>query len=238
MYKLPALLIAATLFLNTHSWSQKKLTLSAFTGSGISFFGGPGATDKSNYHISDVSGLPNTMANPYGKKPFTNFLAGLQADITLPSKWILALSSQYEHSGAKLTGDSIISRIGNTKTDGKFQRYYDYISINPQIGRILFQKTITLIVHTGLDYTSRLDRGEQFDYTNQSGQRYSVGYSGGEPEVNDLRVTVGASVTRKKWNMDINYKHGLVNYWKDGPAKVYARLLHIRLQYAILIKKI
>jgi len=241
MYKLPALLIAANFLLSVPSWSQKKLTLSAFTGSGISFFGGPGAVSNSTYYRSGLpfpSPIPDTMANPYGKKPFTNFLAGLQADITLPSKWILLLSSQYEHTGGSLTSDSVVSPSGTIKTNGKYNRYYDFISVNPQIGRIIFQKVITLTLHTGIDYTSKLNRGDDFDYTNQNGQKNSIGYDGGEPEKNDLRVSFGASVTRKKWSVGINYKHGLVNYWKYGPEKVYARLLHIRVQYAFLSRRI
>jgi hypothetical protein len=238
MHKISALLIVTTIFLNVSLWSQKKITFSVFTGSGFSFFGGPGAVGKSHYHLSDVSSIPNNMDNPYGKKPFTNFMAGLQADMTLSSKWVLLLSSQFEHTGGRLTCDSVFSRMGGIKVDGKFHRYYDFISINPQIGRIVFQKAVTVSVHAGMDYTSRLDRGEQFDYTNQNNQKYSIGYQGGEPEVNDLRITIGAAVTRKKWGLDINYKHGLTNYWKDGPAKVYARLLHIRLLYAFWSKKI
>jgi hypothetical protein len=238
MHRITVLLIVTTILLNVPLWSQKKFTLSAFAGSGLSFFGGRGAVSKSNYYLSDVSGIPGYMANPYGKKIFINFLAGLQADITLPSKWIFLLSSQYEHTGGRLTGDSVVSRAGSIKTNGKFERYYDFISINPQIGRIVFQKAVTLSLHAGIDYTSRLDRGEQFDYTNQNGERYSIGYQGAEPEVNDLRITFGASVMRKKWSLDINYKHGVVNYWKDGQANAYSRLLHIRLLYAFWSQKI
>jgi hypothetical protein len=234
MYKLPVLLITASLILGIPSWSQKKLTLSAFTGSGISFFSGAGAVNNSTYYISDVPSIPNTIGQPYGKKPFANFLAGLQADLTLSSKWTLSLSSQYEHTGGKLAIDTIISRTGMTKADGKYKRYYDFISINPQIGRILFQKLVRLTIHTGIDYALKLDRGEQSDYTDQT----STAYSGDEPEVNDLRITFGTSVSLKKWSLDINYKHGLVNYWKDGPGKVYARLVQVRLLYSFLSKKI
>ena len=246
MYKISSLLIAANLLLSLSSWSQKKLTLSAFTGSGVSFFGGPGAVSKSTYHTNftgfNAAGfngfISDTITSPYGKKPFTNFLAGLQAGIVLPSKWTLILSAQYEHTGGSLTADSVISPSGSIKTDGKYRRYYDFISVNPQIGRIIFQKAVTLTLHTGLDYTSKLDRGQITDYTDQTGQKNSIGSSGDEPEKNDLRVTFGASVTRNKWSLDLNYKHGLVNYSKNGTGKVYARLLHIRLLYTFLSKRI
>jgi len=240
MYKIPALLIAASLLLSAPSWSQKKLTFSAFTGSGVSFFRGSGTVSNSVYHRNGLS-FPNavdTMANPYGRKTYTNFLAGLQADITLSSKWMLLISAQFENLGGKLTGDSVISPSANYKTNGSFRRYYNFISINPKIGRIIFQKAVTLTLHTGIDYTSKLEMGYTFDFSDQNSQRNIIGGSGGEPEVNDMRISFGASVSRKKWSVDINYKHGLVNYWKYGPAKVYARLIHFRLQYAFLSKKI
>jgi len=238
MFKLTVLLIAATLLLNVSAWSQKKFSLSAFAGSGFSFFGGPGAVSSSNYYRNGLA-FPNevdTMAQPYGKKPFPNFLAGIQADVTL-SKWILSISSQYENTGGSLTGDSIITPSGSIKANGKYTRNYDFISINPQVGRIIVQKTITFALHTGIDYTSKLAMGNQFDYTDQNGIKNSVGYSGGEPEINDVRITVGVSAAIKKWSIFINYKHGLANYNPSG-ENVYSRLLQIRIQYTFLSKLI
>jgi len=240
MYKITVLLITASLAWNVPSWSQKKFTLSAFTGSGVSFFRGSGTVSSSVYHRNDLS-FPNgidTMANPYGRKAYTNFMAGLQADIKLPSNWILLISTQYENSGGKLLGDSVISPSSSYKTNGSYKRYYNYISINPQIGRIIFQKALTLALHAGIDYTSKLETGNKFDFTDQNGQKNSIGGSGGEPEVNDIRITFGACLKRKKWSIDFNYKHGIVNYSKYGDGNVYARLLHIRILYAFLSKNI
>ena len=124
MSKVFPLLVAASIVLSTPSWSQKKINLSVFTGSGISFFAGPGAVNKSDFSVSG-SGI-NTlaiMANPYGKKQFTNFIAGLQADITLPSKWMLMLSSQYEQTGGELTPDSVFFSGASIKTDGRYKHY-------------------------------------------------------------------------------------------------------------------
>ena len=236
MSKVFPLLVAVLFGINIPSWSQKKLSLSVFTGSGISFFRGPGAVNNSVYYRNGLL-FPNdidTMANPYGKKPFTNFLAGLQADITLSPKWILLLSSQYEHSGGKLTGDSVISPSGSIKANGTCRRYYDFISVNPQIGRMVFQKKVTLTLHTGIEYTLKLNIGNRFDYTDQNGRKNSIGKTGGEPEVNDFRLTFGASIKRKKWSLDLNFKNGLSNYNKNGNGKVFEKLLHIRLLYTFL----
>jgi hypothetical protein len=240
MFRITVLLIAAILAGNNPSWSQKKLNLSAFTGSGISCFRGSGTVSNSVYHRNGLS-FPHaidTMANPYGRKAYTNWLAGLQADITLSSKWILLFSVQFENSGGKLTGDSVISPSASYKTSGTFKRYYNYVSFNPQIGRIIFQKGATFTLHTGIDYTSKLEMGYNFDFKDQNGQKNWIGGSGGEPEVNDMRITFGASLKRKKWSIDFNYKHGLVNYKKYGVGYVYSRLLHIRLQYTFLNKKV
>ena len=236
MSKVFPLLVAASIVLSTPSWSQKKLNLSVFTGSGISFFAGPGAVNKSNFSVSG-SGF-NTlaiMANPYGKKQFTNFIAGLQADITPSStKWILILSSQYEQTGGELSPDSVFSSGVATKTVGKYKRYYNFISVDPQIGRILFQKKVIITFHAGLDYAFKVTEGEQFDYTNQTGQTNSIGYEGGYPKTTDFRITFGTSITLKKWSLDFNFKHGLSNYNKNGNAKVLEKLLHIRLLYTFL----
>jgi hypothetical protein len=242
MYKISTLIITAILLLNAPSWSQKKLKLSAFTGSGISYFRGSGTTNNSVYYRSGLpfpnfSNVPDTMANPYGRKGYTNFLAGLQADIMLSSKWVLLLTAQYENTGARLTGDSVISPTAHLKINGKYSRRYDNISLNPQIGRIIFQKTITLTAHAGIDYTSKLAMGNNFEYTDQNGQKNYVGYSGDEPEVNDCRITFGASVTGKKWSLDINYKQGLTNYRKYGAGNVYTRILQLRILYSFWNKK-
>jgi len=240
MYKIAVLLIAASLTLSLPSWSQKRFTISAFAGSGVSYFRGSATVSNSVYYRNGLS-FPHgidTMVNPYGKKAYTNWLAGLQADVTLSSKWILLLSAQFESSGGKLTGDSVISPSGSYKTTGTFKRHYNYISINPQIGRIIFQNAATLAIHTGIDYAAKLVMGYNFDFKDQNGGRNIIGGSGGEPEVNDVRITFGASVTRQKWSIDFNYKHGIVNYKNYGPGNVYSRLLHVRLQHVLLAKKI
>jgi hypothetical protein len=240
MYKITVLLIAAILACSNPSWSQKRLTLSAFVGSGVSCFKGSGTVSSSDYQRNGLT-FPNasdTMDNPYGRGSYTNWLAGIEGDITFSSKWMLLLSVQFENSGGKLTGDSVISPTAKYKTTGTYKRHYDYISFNPQIGRIIFQKAVTLTIHGGIDYTSKLEMGYQFKFIDQNGQRNWIGASGGEPEVNDIRITFGASVKRKKWSIDLNYKHGLVSYNKYGVGNVYSRLLHIRLLYAFLSKKI
>jgi hypothetical protein len=238
LYKITLLLIAAIPACTNSSWSQKKLSLSAFTGSGISYFRGSGTVNNSVYYRN---GLPwpnsrDSMANPYGRKALANWVAGLQGDIIFSSKWKLLLRVQFESSGGKLTGDSVISPAVTYKTNGTFTRYYHYISFNPQIGRIIFQKVITLTLHSGMDYTSKLDRGENFVFTDQSGRKNDMGGQGDEPEVNDLRITLGASLQRKKWSIAINYKQGLVNYNNKGAGNVYSRILHFSIHYAVLHK--
>ncbi len=240
MHKITVLLIAAILVGSNPSWSQKKLTLSAFAGSGVSYFRSSGTVSNSVYYRN---GLPwpnskDSIANPYGRKALTNWVAGLQGDITFSSKWKLLLRVQFESSGGKLTGDSVISPTITYKTNGTFTRYYHYISFNPQISRIIFQKIITVTLQTGIDYTSKLDRGENFVFTDQNNQKNDIGGQGDEPEVNDMRITFGTSIQRKKWSIAINYKLGLVNYNTKGAGNVYSRILHLSINYAFLDKKI
>ena len=244
MLKLSALLVATSLILSISTFSQKKISLSVFTGSGISFFRGSGAVSKSIYHLNNTSGslpphpfIPDTIDNPYGKKLFANFLAGVQADILLHSKWVFLISSQYEQVGGKLNPDTIVSTTGRRKVDGEYKRLYGFLSVNPQIVRIIFQKQVMIELHAGLDYAFALSIEDEFDYTDQSGKRSIIGYSGYPVETNDLRFTIGSAFTRKKWTLDLNYKHGLSNYNKNGNDKVFSRILHIRLMYAFLKSK-
>ncbi len=238
MQKITVLLIVATMVFISPAWSQHKFKLSAFAGTGLSKFSGSGATDNSVYYRNGLN-FPNdidTMRNPYGRKAYGNFVAGLQADLSLSPKWVLLVAVQYEHTGARLTGDSVLSPSGNSKVNGSYTRKYDNISLNPQIGRVVFQKAVKVILHGGIDYTSKLSAGNEFDYTDPGGQRYIIGKAGGEPEVNDFRITTGATVTGKKWGIGFNYKHGLTNYMKYGNDKVFSRMLHVRIIYSFLGK--
>ena len=238
MLKPKILAIASALLLYHVTWSQKKFNLSVYTGSGISFFDGPAAVSSSNYYRNDLP-FPediSEMRDSYGKKPFPNFLAGLDANVVM-SKWIVTVCVQYEHSGGSLRIDSAITPSGSKKVNGKYSRIYDFISTNPQVGRILIQKKVTLALHTGIDYCSMLEWGERFDWTDQNGQVASTLLSGGRPDNDDLRITFGATVAIKKWTLGVNYKHGVANCDPSGEL-VYSRLLQFRLQYTFLSKRI
>jgi hypothetical protein len=241
MNKITFLLIASLTF-NIAAWSQNKLSLSASIGSGRSSFRGLGAVNSSIYYRSDLipSGPPNWdpgfMANPYGKKSFANFVAGLQADVQFSSKWILQLNSQYEYTGAKMTIDSVITPTASINANGEYTRYYDLVSVNPGVGWVLFQSSSSkLILHGGLDYTINISRGFRSDYQNeQNGKNYSIGGSGDNPEINDFRLTGGASFMFNKVGIDLTYKHGLANFNKKGTAEVYSKLFYVRFLYSFL----
>jgi hypothetical protein len=236
MNKIAALLVVSVTMGSPSVFSQKKLSLSVSLGSGISCFRGSGTVENSVYYRNGQP-FPNsidTIAKSFGRKAHTNYLAGLQADWRLHSKWILSLSTHFESSGGRLHGDSVITSSSAFKTDGEYRRYYHYISFNPQIARILFQKSITVLVHAGIDYTSKLDQGVSFEYTSPDQKKWFIGGQGNEPEVNDARVTAGATIIRKKWGLDINYKHGFVDYLKYSPDEAYSRMLHIRLLYHLM----
>lgn len=178
------------------------------------------------------------MANPHGKRSYINSIAGVQASIILPSNWLLLLNTQYERFGGQLNGDSVISPVLNYKTSGTFKRYYNCISINPQIGRIILKKAVTLALHTGIDYAFNLTYGDDFDFRDENGERYIMGGSGGTPETNDFRFTFGISLARSIWGLDLNYKHGVTKYKNYGTGNAYSSLFHIRLLGTFLNKEI
>ena len=244
MNKIAVVLIPLTLALSNSAWSQKKLTVSAFTGIGASWFSGSGAVNNAVYHrhtlgFPDIR-IPDTMTNPYGRKPFTNFVAGAQADIIFPSKWILQLGAQYEYTGSRLTIDSVTAPTVSMNTNGVYTHYYDLVSVNPQVGRIIFQNSsFKVIVHGGFDFVINIALGERANYKDElDGRNYSLGGSGGNPEINDRRITAGASFKINRVSIDINYKHGIANYNKYNNNEVYSRLIHFRLAYTFLNKSI
>jgi hypothetical protein len=243
MNKIAVLLIASILTTHFPAWSQRRLSVSAFIGLGASSFRGPGAAQSSIYHRSSL-GIgdiweQDSMTNPYGKKLFANYVAGVQADVVFLSKWILQLNAEYEYTGARMTIDSVVSPTASINTNGQYTRYYDRISISPCIGRIIFQNsTFKFILHSGLDYTLNISMGERSEYKNElDGKNYSIGGSGGNPEINDFRLSAGMSFLIKKIGIDFNYKHGVANYNKNG-AEVYSRLLHVRVLYSFLRRSI
>lgn len=228
-------LVISCLFISPVAWSQHSPKLSVYTGTGFSYFGGRGATGNSTYYRNGLS-FPDaidTIRNHFGSMARQNFIAGLQLEYPLSPAWTLLFSTQYENTGSRLRSDSIITPSGNYKTDGTYSGYHDFISVNPQIGRAVRKGKLAFILHGGIDYCFKLDRGDKFEFTDQAGKKFSIGHSGGRPEVNDFRISIGGMVTLKKWSLDLNYKHGLANYNTGGEDKVSSRLLHFKLMYSL-----
>ncbi|MGH2553279.1 MAG: hypothetical protein ACRDEB_06155, partial [Chitinophagaceae bacterium] len=146
MLKRSAGLLVLSIFFASASFSQKKIKLSALAGKGISTFTGSGTAGNSNYYLN---GLPipytqGTIGNHFGSKWRENFIAGLQLDYSLSENWMILISTQYERTGSRLTGDSVITPTTSYKTNGKFDSYYDFISFNPQLGRFIIKKNFLL----------------------------------------------------------------------------------------------
>lgn len=229
-------LIIICLFISSLSLAQRPLKLSVYTGSGVSSFSGSGSTADSKFYRNGLT-FPNavdTVGNHFGSESAPCFIAGLQLDHSLSKSWAFIVSAQYEHNGSRLKVDSVINPGGNFKTNGTYTAYNDFISINPQIGRTFSFGKLALIVHGGFDYAFRLSMSDQFDFTDPSGIKNSIGHGGGRPEVNDFRLTAGGTFSLNKWSLGLNYKHGLSNYNADGNGDVHSRMLHIKLLYRIL----
>lgn len=236
MSKLNHGLIIICLFISSLSLAQSPLKLSVYTGSGVSSFSGSGSTGHSNFYRNGLA-FPNavdTAGNHFGSQTAPCFIAGLQLDRSLSKSWTLFVSAQYEHNSSRLKVDSVINPGGSFKTNGTYTTYNDFISINPQIGRTFSFGKMGLIVHGGFDYAFRLSMGDQCDYTDPTGKKFSIAHSGGRPEVNDFRLTAGGTLSLNKWSLGLNYKYGLSNYNADGNGDVFSRMLHIKLLYRIL----
>ncbi len=236
MSRLNHSLIILCLFISGSTLAQGSLKLSVFTGSGFSFFSGPGSTGKSDYYRNGLT-FPNAVdsaGNHFGNKATPCFIAGLQLDRALSPAWTLSLSAQYEHNGSRLISDSVITPGGNYKTSGIYTAHNDFISINPQLGRRFTAGKLGFMLHGGFDYSFRLSMSDQFDFTDEAGKKFSIGHSGGRPEINDFRLTAGVLISLNKWGLDLDYKHGLSNYNSGETGDVFSRILHIKLLYRLL----
>ncbi len=236
MGKLNQALILICLFFSGNLFAQRSLKFSVYSGSGVSFFSGPGSSRQSTFYRNGLT-FPNavdTIGNPYGSMTGPCFIAGVQLDRALSKTWTLSVSTQYEHNGSRLTVDSVVTPSGNFKTNGKYLLYNDFISINPQLGRTFSFGRLGLMLHGGFDYSLKLSMSDQFDFTDQSGKKNSIAHSGGRPATDDFRLTAGGMISLNKWSLDLNYKHGLSNYNKNGNGEAFSRMLHIKLMYRLL----
>ena len=219
-------------------YSQNKIALSVYAGSGVSCFKGSGAVSRSDYHRNGLI-FPNavdSMANHFGRNAGGNFLAGLQLEYPVSKKWSLLLNTQYEHTGAALKADSVITPGGNFKTDGDYRINYFFVSINPQLARHFEKGNTRISIHSGFEYSLGINWSDQFDFTDQTGKKFSIGHSGGDPEVNDFRFSIGTTVQINKWGLGINYKHGLSNFNKGHSDKALMRLLQMKISYLLFGK--
>jgi hypothetical protein len=215
--------------------AQSKWSLAVYAGSGLSKFGGPGATGVTWYHLSDVSSIPSTAVNPYGNKNIQTWQAGLQAQYQLNNHLVFLLNSQYEHTGGTQDVDTIFSIGGLTKINGEFSLYHDFISINPQFGAAILNKKLRLLLKFGIDYALRIERGEDLEFTNMNGEQFAWGSSGGVPANNEFRVTAGMQMDYNRIGLGVNYKHGLTNARDDDYGKeVYSRTWQFNLYYRFL----
>ncbi len=235
MLRTAASFLCACLIITTAVQAQRSVHLSAYLGSGVSFFAGSGATEKSDYYRNGQS-FPNgvdSILNHFGHKPGGDFVAGFQVDHVISTKWKILLSTQYEQNGCRLTSEKLITPSGNSPINGKYTSHNDFISLNPEIGRNFQRSNFGLMLKWGIDYAFKLSRSDEFEYTDNTGKKMVIGHSGDHPEINDLRLTVGASFYLKKWGLALNYKHGLSNYNKNGADNVYSRHLHLKLMYRL-----
>lgn len=216
-------------------YAQNKIAVSVYAGSGVSYFRGTGSVSQSDYHRNGLI-FPNavdSMGNHFGRNSRGNFLAGLQLEYPLSKKWSLLLNTQYEHTGAALKGDSVITPSGNFKTDGDYRINYFFVSINPQLARNFEKGNTRFSIHGGFEYSLGLNWSDQFDFIDQTGKKFSIGHSGGDPEVNDFRISIGATAQMNKWGLGINYKHGLSDFNNEDSQKAFMRLFQLKLMYRL-----
>lgn len=226
-------ILACSLLAFNSGYSQHKISLSAYVGSGVSFFRGDGSVSKSNYYRNGLSfpDAVDSIGNHFGQKSKGNFLAGIQLEYPLSKNWSILLNTQYEQAGAALKSDSVITPSGNFKTDGDYWINYFFVSINPQIARNFKMGNTRISILSGFEYSLGVNISDRFEFIDQTGKNFSIGRSGGDPEVNDFRINIGTNLQMHKWGLGLNYKHGLSNFNKGDSQKAFMRLFQLKLMY-------
>lgn len=228
-------MIACSLLAVITCFSQHKIALSAYAGSGVSFFRGNGSVSESYYYRNGLNfpDAVDSIGNHFGRNSRGNFLAGLQMEYPYSKNWSFFLNTQYEHTGAALHSDSVITPSGNFKTDGNYRINYFFVSINPQLARNFEKGNTRISIHSGFEYALGVTISDRFEFIDQSGKNFSIGRSGGKPEVNDFRISIGTTVQLNKWGLGLDYKHGLTNFNKGNSQKAFMRLFQLKLLYRL-----
>lgn len=236
MRKVIACIVIVCIFISPETYAQQGVRLFAYAGTGVSHFGGPGSVRSSDYYRNGVA-FPNavdTIANHFGRMMKPAFSAGLQLERPFSQEWSFIFSAQYESAGAHLKSDSLITPGPHYRIQGNYRTVYNFVSLNPQVQKTITQGDTKVSLHGGLDYAIRITLSDHFEYVDHNGINTSVAHSGGKPEVNDFRLTAGASFRFAKWNVDLNYKHGLSDYNKNGVSKAGMRIMELKLGYRLL----
>ena len=224
-------------FLSTFSilsYSQNRLSLSAYMGLGNSWFSGDGVSTETFYHIDYLPDQGSYANNPYGSKTTFVGQAGLQMKLELKEKWAATLNLHYGGGGGENRITAIVSSSGTQSANGKYKRVYEFISVNPAFGKLITKKNFSMSFQIGVDYAFALTFSEDFKIEDSNGKTFLYGYSGGVPKSNDFRLTLGTTASIRRWGLDICYKYGLRNYANDDRAKVFSNLIECKLMYRIL----
>jgi hypothetical protein len=236
MYK-TACFFASLLYVVAPASAQKnKISLSAYVGSGVSWYGGKSVAKTATYYPTpNFRTIPAYVDRPYGNKVLTNWIGGVRVDYFHPtSNWNVALNVQGESTGGRGTITKEISSSGTRDVRGKYRKSNGYLSVNPQVGNMLWLGKTTLLLRAGIDYAFHVGGSEEYTAPDQNGLPYIVGYSGVTGR-DDLRLTANILIPLGwKWELDIGYKYGLIKYANHN---AYLRMLHFKLGFSIIRPK-
>jgi hypothetical protein len=235
MYRTACFLIFL-LFIVASAPAQKRISLSAYVGSGVSWYGGKSVAKTATYYPTPNNWTTAAYVDqPYGNKPLTNWIGGVRADYWLPaSSWSFALNVQAESTGGRGTITKEISSSGTRDVKGEYRKSNGYLSINPQVGNLVLIGKTGILLRAGVDYAFHVGGQEEYTAPDQNGLPYITGYSGVTGR-GDLRLTANMLIPfGKKWEFDIGYKYGLIKYANHD---AYLRMFHCKLGFAIIRPK-
>jgi hypothetical protein len=218
------------------SAQNRKISLSAYVGTGPSWYGGKDIAKSATYYSFNTFGSTDYVDRPYGNRMLNNWIAGARVTYWFPaSTWDISLNAQVEYTGGRGTISREVSSTSGTRdVFGEYRISNDYISVNPQVGNVCRIGKVLLLPRIGVDYAIHAAGHEVYTVPDQNGLPYIKGYSGGTGR-DDIRLTANMIFpVGKKWEFDIGYKHGLIKY---AGYNAYLRMFHFKLGYAIIRPK-
>ncbi|MBC7874657.1 MAG: outer membrane beta-barrel protein [Ferruginibacter sp.] len=219
--------------------SAQQTEFYAGVNTGFLSFRGKSAEKSSFITQSDVTSIPNTTNDIYGRKAG----AGIGIDLSLQrvtrSEIIFGIAAGVEILKSKINIDAIWGRSGISVAEGSVRLTSKFINIRPAAG-YRFQVNKKLAI----DVTGNLDLAFCISPHHEKGSA-TISGSGGNTVTTDIdrdktgldfRTGLQTRINYRRYSLLAGYWVGQTNYYKDyigGNAEAYSRLFRAGISYRL-----